>query len=236
MRDPGRHASHESLRKLRKAAHLARVQRFRRALSHGVAAAIVDVGSHRGQFAVHALSRFPAARIFCFEPLEGPRRTLTEVVKADLNRVVIFPYAAAAQEGSPLMQVSTADDSSSLLPIGPRYVTAFPGTAPRGTTSVRTVRIDHVINSVDTPCLMKIDVQGYELEVLRGAQELLPRVRYLLVECSFTELYLGQALVGDVVKYLHERGYALTGVYDLKRDRAGYCLHADFLFEQADHG
>ena len=250
MRHSGRHASHEKLRKLRKAARLARVQRFRRALRQGVAAAIehnevplpsdirtvIDVGSQRGQFAILALSRFPGARVLCFEPLEGPRRSLREVVEGDLDRVEVFPYAAAAREGSPTMQVSRADDSSSLLPIGPRYVTAFPRTEVQATTPVRAVRIDEVVDSVDAPCLMKIDVQGYELEVLQGAEKLLPSVEYLLVECSFTELYLGQALADEVIAYLHERGCRLTGIYDLKRDRLGYCLHADFLFERTDHG
>ena len=74
--------------------------------------------------------------------------------------------------------------------------------------SVQAVRIDEVVDSVDVPCLMKIDVQGYELEVLQGAEKLLPSVEFLLVECSFTELYLGQALAGEVVAYLHQRGIA----------------------------
>lgn len=223
-----------------------RVRRYRRALRHGVAAAIehnavpmpsdirtvIDVGSHRGQFAVLALSRFPSAHLLCFEPLEGPRQTLEGVVQVDRNRVEVFPYAAAAREGSTTMHVSKADDSSSLLPIGPRQITAFPGTETHATTSIRAVRIDEAIDSVETPCLMKIDVQGYELEVLRGAEKLLPSVKHLLVECSFTELYLGQALAGEVVAHLHERGYNLIGVYNLERDRAGHCLYADFFFEK----
>ena len=246
VRQPGRQASHERLRKLRKGARLMRVGRYRRALRHGVAAAIehdavplpsdihtvIDVGSHRGQFAVLALSRFPSARLLCFEPLEGPRQTLKGVVQVDGDRVEVFPYAAAARDGSTTMHVSRADDSSSLLPIGRRQVTAFPGTETLATTSVPAVRIDEAIDSVEAPCLMKIDVQGYELEVLRGAEKLLPCVKYLLVECSFTELYLGQALAGEVVAHLHERGYGLNGVYSLERDRAGHCLYADFFFER----
>jgi FkbM family methyltransferase len=241
-----RHASRERIRKLRKAVRLAKVKRFRRALSHGVAAAIehdeiplptdirtvIDVGSHRGQFAVLALSRFPNARVLCFEPLEEPRSTLREVVAADRDRVEVFPYAAAASGGSQTMEVSRADASSSLRPIGPRHVTAFPGTDPEAATSVQAARIDEVVEAVDLPCLMKIDVQGCELEVLQGAEKLLPKVEHLVVECSFTELYLGQALAGEVVAYLDERGYDLTGIYGLKRDRLGFCLQADFRFQR----
>jgi FkbM family methyltransferase len=178
------------------------------------------------------LARFQRARVLCFEPLAGPRKALNAVAKTEPDRVEVFPFAAAAQNGSPTMQVSLADDSSSLLPIGHRYVTAFPGTESRGTASVHAVRIDEVIHDVNPPCLMKVDVQGYELEVLKGAEKLLPQISHLIVECSFTELYLGQPLAGEVVGYLTQSGYSFSGVFDLKRDRAGHCLSADLLFER----
>jgi hypothetical protein len=130
------------------------------------------------------------------------------------------------------MQLSRADDSSSLRPIGRRYVAAFPGTDPAAATTVEAVRVDETLDSVEPPCLMKIDVQGGELEVLRGTEKLLPTIEHLVIECSFTELYLGQALAGEVVAYLHQRGFDLTGIYGLKRDGLGFCLQADFLFER----
>lgn len=130
------------------------------------------------------------------------------------------------------MHFPGADDSSSLLPIGRRQVTALPGSEEQTINPVRTARIDKVVDSVEEPCLMKIDVQGYELQVLQGAESLLSTIRPLLVERSFTELFLGQALAGEVVAYLHDRGYRLAGIYDIKRDRGARCLHADFLFER----
>jgi len=228
-----------------KAARLARIQRYRHAARHGVAAAIehneiplpadtrtvIDVGSHRGQFAVLALARFPLARVLCFEPQPGPREVLHAVLKEDKDRVEVFPFAAASQSSPQEMHISRADDSSSLLPIGKRYVTAFPGTETRAVAPVQAVRVDEVVDVVEQPCLMKIDVQGYELQVLQGTEKLLPRVTHVVVECSFTELYVGQALADDVVAYLHDQNFRLSGIYGLKRDRAGKCLHADFLFE-----
>jgi FkbM family methyltransferase len=240
-------ASHERLRKLAKAARLAKVRRFRRAGRHGVAAAIehdviplrsdirtvIDVGSNRGQFAVLALARFPLAQLICFEPLPEPRKVLQKITEGDGNRVDIVPYAAAAHRNlSMRMHVSKADDASSLLPIGKRQIIAFPGTEEQGVEEVVAVRIDEVVHSVDEPCLMKIDVQGYELPVLQGAERLLPNITHLLIECSFAELYRGQALAGKVIAYLIDCGYQLTGIYGVKRDREGHCLCADFLFEQ----
>src|SRR5690242_10115416 len=132
--DPYRHASVEGLRKARKLASLVRHPDFRRGLRVGTAAAIehrdlpllpnaatvIDVGAHKGQFALLARHRFPAASIHCFEPLPEPRTRLTRLFGGDAG-VRIHPVAASNEPGAASMHVSKLDDSSSLLPIGDRY-------------------------------------------------------------------------------------------------------------------
>jgi hypothetical protein len=54
------------------------------------------------------------------------------------------------------------------------------------------------------PVLLKIDVQGFELEVLQGATDLLPHIDAVYVEASYVELYEGQALHEDIERYLAE--------------------------------
>lgn len=79
---------------------------------------------------------------------------------------------------------------------------------------------------------MKIDVQGYELEVLRGAEGLLERFATILVECSFVERYAGQPPAEEVIRYLAERGFRLAGVFSPAYNETGQCLQADALFER----
>jgi FkbM family methyltransferase len=229
---------------------LARQSRYRRALRHGVAAAIehehipyletvravVDVGAHKGQFAVFALERFPEASVICIEPLGEPRRQLKLAVD-QTNRVRVLEVAASNRTGDRVpMHVSRADDSSSLRSIEPRYVAAFPGTEEAGRTWVPAARLDALLDpgELPQPALLKIDVQGHEYEVLEGSEGLLPAFRQIVVEVSFTELYGGQKLAGDVTTLLRNAGFALTGVFNIKLARSGECLQADFLFEQRD--
>ena len=250
VRDPERFASSERLRKARKLLLLARRPRYRRALRHGVAAAVehenlpyqcsvrtvVDVGAHKGQFAVFALERFPEASVICVEPLEEPRRLLRLAVDRT-DRVRVLAVAASNRtEDRVRMHVSRLDDSSSLQSIGPRQVAAFPGTEEAGHTWVPTARLDALIapHELLQPALLKIDVQGHEYEALEGSESLLPAFGQVVVEVSFTELYEGQKLAGDVTSLLKDAGFALTGVFDVKLARSGECLQADFLFEQRD--
>lgn len=244
----GRQDSREGFRKLRKLARLIRTRSFRRALSRRVAAAIeheevpflhdhktvIDVGAHHGQFAIFARERFPRARVYCFEPLPEALRVFRGVLGED-PQVKLFSLALGSEVStSQAMHVSKLDDSSSLLPIMPRYTTAFPGTDEDASVAVPVSTLDQVMEpeAAKRPCLLKIDVQGFELQVLRGGERTLDSVDELLIECSFVELYAGQALAGELISHMWARGFRLVGVFGMKRDLAGRCLQADLLFDR----
>ena len=115
------------------------------------------------------------------------------------GRVEVHVQAIGAEPAILSFHVSGHDDSSSLLPIE-RQADEFPGT--QATTSrevpVGTL-VEHLTADIARPALLKIDVQGYELEVLRGADDGLDRIDEILCECSFVELYSGQALALSLI-------------------------------------
>jgi hypothetical protein len=129
------------------------------------------------------------------------------------------------------MHVAAEDDSSSLLPIT-ELQTSLSGTRE---VSTRTIQIEPLSSRVaadelSAPALLKIDVQGYELSTLEGCRSLLGEFSYVYVECSFVELYAGQALAGEVIAYLAAHGFALSGAYNVQYDRQGRAVQADLLF------
>lgn len=73
-------------------------------------------------------------------------------------------------------------------------------------------------------------MQGFELEVLKGFGDLLTSIDWLFVECSYIELYKGQALVHEVVDILRDTGFGLQGVFGQQYDDKGRPVQADFLF------
>jgi hypothetical protein len=86
------------------------------------------------------------------------------------------------------------------------------------------------------PALLKIDVQGYEKEVLEGVGSLLKTFAWIYVECSFMELYAGQTLAHEVITMLAKRGFRLDGVYNLSYDRNGLAIQGDFFFVNVKEG
>jgi hypothetical protein len=136
------------------------------------------------------------------------------------------------------MHVSAKDDSSSLLEITDKQVEVFPGTNEVGVETVDLARLGECVSvtQIESPALLKLDVQGYELSALQGCEDVLPRFDWVYVECSFVELYSGQAVADDVIVWLRQRGYGLAGVYNMAYDRGGAPIQADFMFERTDRG
>lgn len=235
------------LRRSRKALRLSGRATWRRWLLRGVAATIehdalplrrdaatvLDIGANRGQFAVYALVRFASARIHCFEPLPSARETLARLA-AEEPRVRVWPVALGSAPARASLHVTARDDSSSLLAPTELQTSTFPATHEAGRVEVEVRRLDDVVASIEaaSPILLKLDVQGFELEVLRGATTTLQRVDEVLVEVSREELYAGQALAADLHAFLVEHGFEQAAERVTAR-RSGQWLQADRLYRRA---
>lgn len=193
---------------------------------------VIDVGASRGQFAAFAAHRFPKARIICFEPLPGPADRLEKVLG---NRVELRRIALGSKPGRATINVSARDDSSSLLPIGSRQVQEFPGTEAVDSIEVEVSTLDLELPEPPLqPCLLKIDVQGFEAEVLNGAPKTLTRTDEALIECSFVELYAGQALGPEITTLMKEEGFSTRFPARGGNSPNGSAIQADLLFVRDD--
>ena len=215
-----------TIRKLKKAGRLARVPLWRDALKQGVAAAIehrqiftvekvgtlIDGGANRGQFSLLIAGMYPQARIFAFEPLKAPQDIYRRIFKGN-DRVTLYPCALGTEAGSATINVAQATDSSSLLDFG-EVEEMFPSARFSHQETIPVERLDAVLTADDlqAPVLLKLDVQGFELEVLRGTGALLEQIDAVYVEASLSELYKGQCLFDDLYRFLLDAGFTLTRI------------------------
>lgn len=194
---------------------------------------VVDIGANRGQFSLAARQFYPEATIISFEPLPGPASIYRRIFQKD-QKVRLHQAAIGTESGTSEIHVSRRDDSSSLLPISQLQTTLFPGTEESSVVEINIGRLSDYIqeNELESPALLKLDVQGYELEALKGSENLLTRFDYVYVECSFIELYQGQVLANDVIQHLNNHGFKLKGIYNLSYDHDGIAIQGDFLFSR----
>lgn len=196
---------------------------------------IVDVGANRGQFALVAREALPKARIHSFEPLTEPGQTFKRVFAKD-PCVTFHPFAVGKEKKCSTIHITKDDDSSSMLPVTELQSDLFPGAVETRTCQVMVYPLSQVIEPVSIPpdSLLKIDVQGYELDVLQGCEDLLQRFSHLYIECSFVELYKGQALAYQIITWLEERNFFLRSVHNLYYGRDGMAIQGDFLFSKRE--
>jgi FkbM family methyltransferase len=225
------------------------VKPWRAPLRYGVAAAIehnfffesynfetvVDIGANTGQFSLVMKKNFPKASIIAFEPLRQPFLTYSKIFEGD-TRIRIFNSAIAPKTGVAEINVSKSCDSSSLLEISDLQDEIFPGTSAIGSENITMGPLDSFVSKeqIKGASLLKLDVQGFELEVLRGCNELLGLFDMVYCECSFFELYVGQALAPEIIEFMGVKGFVLQGFNNVQYDEKGSTIQADFIFRKAE--
>ena len=195
---------------------------------------VVDVGANKGQFSLASREHLKDATVYAFEPQAKPAAIFESVFKGD-DKVILFKMAVGREARESIMNISHSDDSSSILNISDLQNEIFPNTYKNGSEVI----VENTMESaLDPECivglsLLKIDVQGYELEVLMGSLSCMSKFSYVYCECSYLSLYEGQALASDVIQFMMEHGFHVDGVYNTCYTKGGDAIQSDFLFKRA---
>ncbi len=184
-------------------------------------ALIFDIGASNGQWTRDCRTIFTEARYVLVDPLPGNRAALLRMEQAD-ERVHVCLAVAAATAG--VTQLYDHGDQSSVL-----ASEDFPGT--RREVEATTVDALFALHGRRSPVLLKADVQGYELEVLRGAEECLKSAEMLILEVSFRRIYQDSALAHEIIGYVGERGFRIYEICSyLQRASDRDLVQADLVF------
>jgi FkbM family methyltransferase len=194
-----------------------------------------DIGANVGSWALLARALVPDCNIIGIEPMEEHLPKFREHTSG-LERITLLPLALGSTEAMMEFHPASFSDASSFLPLKDEGKKAWhiENTAPR---MMKITTLDAVItaHSLPAPDLMKLDVQGFELEVLKGATSALEKCRWVLCEVSFTELYAGQCLFSDVAAFLAESGFEVHA-FGERTPTGRPLLQADVLFTRNKAG
>jgi FkbM family methyltransferase len=143
---------------------------------------IFDVGASTGMMSATCQREFPNAFIYAFEPQPDQRREFHKWV--DSKRVCLFDCGLADKPGQSSMRIYSYADASSLLPIS-KVITAG-GISEVGTIEIALRTLDDVIAELGTDHIdfLKIDVEGFEAEVLAGGKRALTITDNAYIEIS----------------------------------------------------
>lgn len=194
---------------------------------------LLDVGANIGQFAIRTRRAGYGGRIVSFEPLAGPFAELSAASESDPEWEV-RQFALGAQDGEAEINVSRNTFSSSMLGISERHVKSAPESEYVATETIPVAELDSIWAELVKPAerpFLKIDVQGFELEVMRGAKRALAELAGVQVELSLVPLYEGAPNYKEVIAHLEQAGFRLAGLEPEFADPdTGELLQANAIF------
>jgi FkbM family methyltransferase len=194
---------------------------------------VFDVGANVGQSIVDFKALLPSSVLHSFEPGPEAFRQL-EATTLGLENVRLVNVAVGSVPGTQTLIENSDSDMSSFL--RPAKAAWAPRSIVRETEVTVTTLDDYCrdahVNRID---LLKIDTQGYELEVLRGATRLMAdkHIGLIFLEVTFADLYEGLPPFDVLYRFLLDHGFRLVALYNFGMEPsfvAGWC---DALFALA---
>jgi FkbM family methyltransferase len=181
---------------------------------------IVDVGAFRGDWSRLAKQIWPNSNLIMIEPNQENKILLAGIANG-LDAKLICELLGA--EDDRVVDFKVMGSGSSIM--GERSA------VPR-TTETRQLRtLDSLLTNVEQPALLKIDAQGYELEILKGALTVLPAFEAVLLEIAVIEINEGAPILHEVIAFMKKLGFVAYDILEIHRRPLDRALNqVDILF------
>jgi FkbM family methyltransferase len=195
---------------------------------------VFEVGAADGRDCLKYAELFPDAQIIAFEPVPSSFAKLQDQVKSLGDRISINNVALCDAPGTAEFNIAEWDDASSLLKSNQTGSTFDVYNTTRHTIQVSTESIDNYVQKtgITRIDLLKMDAQGAELSILKGAENQISKgyIPLIYTEVSFLEIYQGVPTFETICTYLKERGYKLHNLYGLNTNQKGELAWGDAIF------
>lgn len=196
---------------------------------------VIDCGAHNGMTALEYNSILPDATIYCFEPQKNIYEKLQENISKKNTNIKAFNVALGDKIKSNVkINISSYSPSSSLLDLSDSLKKIHPHTAGVTEDITEMITLDSFASSIrfEKNILLKMDVQGYEANVLNGAKNILNDISFIKAEVNFIELYEKQCYFEDIFDIIRPYGFTFRGLSEIGRKNRenGLSMYADAIF------
>ncbi len=175
---------------------------------------IVDVGANRGIWSLGILSLLEPKKLIAIEP--SP--VVQSFLKSSLEGypcVEILPIAVGKEEGTMELNITVHSSNTSILKPRNAQMNQLCGNNSWNVVEkveVNVNSLDNLLADLPEISLLKIDVQGYEKFVLKGAEEILKKTKFVMLEVGFISHYEGDTLFAELNQRMSELGFSLVNL------------------------
>lgn len=173
---------------------------------------IVDVGANHGTWTREVITHFPDAYYTLLEPQKWLKTSFQDILDAN-SKVTFHPVGAGAEEGSFHFTIVDRDDSCSF-----RYSPEEAKEAGFEQLEIPVVTLNGLLaeSKLPIPDIIKIDAEGLDLEVLKGASNYFGKTEIFMVEAGVFMTEFDNSFL-KMINFMDEKGYRLFDISDLNR-------------------
>jgi FkbM family methyltransferase len=171
--------------------------------------AVYDIGANIGQFGLALRRRGYSGHIISYEPVRSAFDVLQTITVHD-GKWTATHCAIGDHEGEVQINVSRNSQFSSLLNLSNRASSIDPESIVESQENVRVYRLDGL--NICSGCLIKIDTQGFERNVLRGAENSIGQAAGVLLELPIVSVYAGSWTFSEAINYMDDLGFVLCQI------------------------
>lgn len=194
---------------------------------------IFDIGANIGNYAMEMRKLGFVGNIVSFEPLSETFKILQKNAIKDSNWETIN-IGLGDIDGETEINIAAISDSSSILEMMPSHLKSAPQSVYIGKEKIKLNKLDTIFDNYyknGDKIFVKIDTQGYELNVLKGAEQSLPYIKGIQIEMSLVQLYDGGILYKEMIEFIEKKGFDLYSFENgFSNPETGELLQMDGIF------
>jgi FkbM family methyltransferase len=173
---------------------------------------IIDVGANHGNWTRSALNYFPDAYYTLLEPQNWLKSSINDLLESN-QKIKFYPVGAGSTSGTFKFTIVNRDDSSSF-----RFTDEQAKTHGFEQIDIEIVTLNQFIGQLNLPIpdIIKIDAEGFDLEVLKGASSFFGRTEIFMVEAGIGSKDINNSFL-NVINFMNENEYRLFEITDLNR-------------------
>jgi FkbM family methyltransferase len=183
---------------------------------------VLDIGAYEGYWTEDFLSVFPDARILMFEAQESKRQILSRVLRENSN--VELEIALLSSKDDELVQFEMDETNSRIEKVSQ--------VSSHKTSKTKTLTSIFERNKYPLPDFVKIDIQGHEIEAMKGGEQIIRNAEFVLLECTVLDLGNNPPMINEVFNYMDALNFQLYDISQFMRrpsDKALFQIDALFI-------
>lgn len=176
---------------------------------------LLDVGANTGQFAEKIIIYGYKKKIISFEPISKAHKELNLKSKKYKNWEIYKRVGVGDKKGVKILNISKNSVSSSILEINKKHLVDEPNAMTVSRKKINLVTLNDVLKknfNEKHKIFLKIDTQGFEKKIIKGASKVLNKIKCIMLETSIIPMYEGEDNYIKIIEFMKKKGFYVWAI------------------------